>query len=183
MPLAAPKLSLPPPGGSRIVKLRHQKVDVFPWCEDNNVIQARRAKTMTYRPSELPDFDNPPVVEALLSVQFDRLPLPKSAHFGVYWERIRPRFPQTEEKGELQTVIERHPDLPQPPVGIQFQAFDAPLQFRDSGLSIRKKPSSSKFNEIGSLRTGAKLERRTGIHATNLFGRGSIKIFQISLRS
>ena len=81
---------------------------------------------MTYRPSDLPDFDNPPVVETLLSVQFDRLALPKSAHFGVYWEKIRSRFPQTEEQGELPTVIERHPDQPQPPVGIQFQAFDTP---------------------------------------------------------
>jgi hypothetical protein len=80
----------------------------------------------TLRPADLPDFENPPVVETVLSVQFDRLPLPRTAHFGLYWGQIRSRFPQSEEQGELPAIIERHPEQPQPAVGMQFQAFDAP---------------------------------------------------------
>jgi uncharacterized protein (TIGR04255 family) len=81
---------------------------------------------MTLRPTDLPDFENPPVVETLLSVQFDRLSLPKSAHFGLYWSQIRSKFPRSEEQGELPAIVEKHPEQPQPTVGIQFQAFDAP---------------------------------------------------------
>lgn len=81
---------------------------------------------MTVRPADLPDFENPPVVETLLSVQFDRLSLPKVAHFGLYWDEIRSRFPQTEEQGELPTITERFPDQPQANFGIQLQTLAAP---------------------------------------------------------
>ena len=78
------------------------------------------------RPTDLPDFTNPPVVETLLSAQFDRLSLPKTAHFGLYWEQIRSRFPETQEQGELPSLIEWPPDHPQPSIGIQLQALEAP---------------------------------------------------------
>jgi uncharacterized protein (TIGR04255 family) len=81
---------------------------------------------MTARPADLPDFENPPVVETVLSVQFDRLSLPKTAHFGLFWNTIRERFPESEEQGELPTIIERPPEQSQRPVGIQFQAFNSP---------------------------------------------------------
>jgi uncharacterized protein (TIGR04255 family) len=75
---------------------------------------------------DLPDFSDPPVVETLLSAQFDRLVLPKTAHFGLYWNEIHSRYPKTEEQAELPTVTEPHPDQPQTPLGIQFQTLDAP---------------------------------------------------------
>jgi len=81
---------------------------------------------MTTRPSGLPDFSNPPVVETVLSVQFDRLSAARTAHFGLYWGEIRDRFPKTEERGELPPVVERPPGLPPPGVGIQFEALQAP---------------------------------------------------------
>lgn len=81
---------------------------------------------MTKRPSDLPDFSTPPVVETVLSVQFDRLTTARSAHFGLYWNEVHERFPKTEERGELQPAVERQPELPLSGVGIQFEALEAP---------------------------------------------------------
>lgn len=81
---------------------------------------------MTTRPLDLPDFSDPPVVETVLSVQFDRLSAFQTPHFGLYWSEIRDRFPKTEEHGELPTQIEQPPDYPQQVVGIQFEALEAP---------------------------------------------------------
>jgi uncharacterized protein (TIGR04255 family) len=81
---------------------------------------------MTGRPSDLPDFSNPPVAETVLSVQFERLTSMRSAHFGMYWKEIYERFSKTEERGELQTVVELQPESTQSAVGIQFEALEAP---------------------------------------------------------
>jgi uncharacterized protein (TIGR04255 family) len=81
---------------------------------------------MTQRPSDLPDFSDPPVVETVLSVQFDRLAPARTAHFGLYWNEVHERFPKTEERGELPPAVERFPDLSASGVGIQFEAFEAP---------------------------------------------------------
>lgn len=81
---------------------------------------------MTTRPSDLPDFSDPPVVETVLSVQFDRLSSARTAHFGLYWGQVRDRFPKTEERGELPPAIERLPDLPASGVSIQFEVLEAP---------------------------------------------------------
>jgi uncharacterized protein (TIGR04255 family) len=79
------------------------------------------------RPVDLPEFTDPPVVETLLSIQFDRLSLPKTAHFGLYWNTIRERFPQTQEQSELPAVFERQAEQPQAQVGIQVQPLEVPL--------------------------------------------------------
>ncbi len=81
---------------------------------------------MTARPLDLPDFSNPPVVETLMSAQFDRLSGLQTAHFGLYWSEVHERYPKTEEHGELPSQIERFPEQAQPGVGIQFQALEAP---------------------------------------------------------
>jgi uncharacterized protein (TIGR04255 family) len=81
---------------------------------------------VTVRPRNLPDFTDPPVAETVLSVQFDRLSALRTAHFGIYWSEVQDRFPTTEEHGELPSMIELPPDQPQPAVGIQFQALEAP---------------------------------------------------------
>lgn len=78
------------------------------------------------RPSDLPDFSNPPVVETVLSVQFDRLALMRTAHFGMYWRGIYDRFPKTEERVELPRIVEPPPQQLPSGVGIQFEALEAP---------------------------------------------------------
>ena len=93
---------------------------------DKFVIQPEWVHKVTVRPLDLPDFTNPPVAETALSAQFERLSSMQTAHLGLYWSEIRERFPRTEEHGELPSLIELPADQPQPPVGIQFQALEAP---------------------------------------------------------
>ena len=75
-------------------------------AQEYNVIQPGRVPMVTGRPANLPDFDNPPVVEVLVSAQFDRLSSMQTAHFGLYWTEIHERYPKTEEHGELPPQIE-----------------------------------------------------------------------------
>jgi len=61
------------------------------------------------RPHDLPDFENPPVVETVLAVQFRPLRRMRAAHFGLFWNEIRGLFPVTEERPPLDPVLERFP--------------------------------------------------------------------------
>lgn len=78
------------------------------------------------RPAGLPDFAHPPVVETVLSVQFEQLLLAKTAHFGLYWSQIRMGYPQTAEQAELPAVVEMEAGQPALPIDIQLQTFNAP---------------------------------------------------------
>lgn len=42
----------------------------------------------------LPDFDNPPVIETVLGVQFTPLQSFSIPHYGIYWDKIRERYKQ-----------------------------------------------------------------------------------------
>ncbi len=55
---------------------------------------------------DFPYFENPPIVETVLSVQYDRLPL-GSVHFGLYWQTIRERYPKWEEQSPLLPQVEQ----------------------------------------------------------------------------
>lgn len=72
----------------------------------------------------LADFDNPPVVETVLSLQFEKLTAMRAVHFGLFWSKVKGDFPKTEEHPALLLVFERFPE-PMPPRGqIQFEAFE-----------------------------------------------------------
>lgn len=72
----------------------------------------------------LPCFDNPPVVETVLSAQFERLALFQIVHLGLFWQRVRDRFPRTQSHSELAATFERHESTFQPPQ-IKFEAVDS----------------------------------------------------------
>ena len=65
------------------------------------------------RPADLPDFSRPPVVEVVLSVQFEPLEALRSAHVGLLWSQFREGFPKLEEHGQIahavETFDEKHP--------------------------------------------------------------------------
>jgi uncharacterized protein (TIGR04255 family) len=63
------------------------------------------------RPSNLPDFERPPVTEVVLSLQFGSLVALKSAHIGFLWAKFRDRYPNVTE---------------QPPIDPVFETFGAP---------------------------------------------------------
>ncbi len=74
----------------------------------------------------LSDFHNPPVVETVLSAQFDRLPAMRLVHFGLFWQKMKDRFPETEEKPALTQIVERFPDPLAPGGRVRFEALELP---------------------------------------------------------
>jgi uncharacterized protein (TIGR04255 family) len=70
---------------------------------------------------DLPDFDNPPVVETVLSAQFERLPAMRSVHFGLFWQRVRGEFPDTEERPALPPVLEQATEPVPQAVQLRFE--------------------------------------------------------------
>jgi uncharacterized protein (TIGR04255 family) len=55
---------------------------------------------------DLPDFENPPLVEVALGVQFDPIPALRSAHLGLWWQRFRRELPRVEEMPPLPPEVE-----------------------------------------------------------------------------
>lgn len=74
----------------------------------------------------LPEFDNPPVVEVALSVQFETLANLRTPQIGLLWQQFRDRFPKTEEHPPLDPVLERF-GVPQTArEGFRIQVLPAP---------------------------------------------------------
>ena len=65
---------------------------------------------MPKRKRTLPDYDNPPVTEVVISVQFDKLNKFGIVHPGLYWNRIRKNYPKFEEHPPLQSIFEKFDD-------------------------------------------------------------------------
>lgn len=74
----------------------------------------------------LPDFENPPVVETVLSVQFERISEMRAVHFGLFWRKVKDRFPETEERPPLGSVFERFPDALTVGSRVRFEAIEVP---------------------------------------------------------
>src|SRR5688572_27284950 len=54
----------------------------------------------------LPDYKNPPVVEVVLSVQFDPLNRLNVAHIGLLWSKFKDRLPLTTERQPIAPIFE-----------------------------------------------------------------------------
>jgi uncharacterized protein (TIGR04255 family) len=78
------------------------------------------------RPGDLPDFENPPVVEVVLSVQFERLAGLRTSHFGVLWGAFRDEYPLTEDQVPIEAVFERFDLVPRTKVGIKIETVEKP---------------------------------------------------------
>lgn len=55
----------------------------------------------------LPEFQDPPVREVVLAVQFERLDVLRAPQLGLIWQSFRDRFPTTEEHPPLEPAFER----------------------------------------------------------------------------
>ena len=86
----------------------------------------KRQNTVSRGSERLPDFDDPPVVETVLSVQFEPLPLVQTAHLGLLWDEYRASFPKSGEHPPLDPVIEQFPERPIGRMGLRLQAFANP---------------------------------------------------------
>ena len=79
--------------------------------------------------ADLPTFDNPPVGEVALSVQYPKVAKLQAAHLGLFWREIEQEYPQTETHPPIEAVMEKF-DQPTP-VGMPR------LQFRQSPVVPR----------------------------------------------
>lgn len=78
------------------------------------------------RPDDLPNFENPPVIETVLSVQFEPLTAIRTAHLGLLWEKFRESFPKTEERPALDAVVERFGEIRRARLGLQLETYETP---------------------------------------------------------
>lgn len=63
---------------------------------------------------KLPDFDDPPLIEVALAVQFEPLTALRPLHLGLIWKRFQGSFPRTEEHPPRDLTVERF-GVPTPP--------------------------------------------------------------------
>ncbi len=69
---------------------------------------------------DLPDFENPPLTEVALSVQFDPLPGLQTPQIGLLWSTFRERFPRTEQHPPLDPLIEKFEPPSQPSIRLEI---------------------------------------------------------------
>ncbi len=75
---------------------------------------------------DLPEFDNPPIVEVALAVQFDRLESLRSTQLGLLWLNFKDRFPKTEEHPPLAPIVEEFGDHKVARPQVQFEVLNRP---------------------------------------------------------
>ncbi len=80
---------------------------------------------MSVRRDSRPTFGNPPVVETVLSVQFEPLRL-KIVYLALLWKQYSTEFPKTEERARLDPTMEQFPERPQGRFGLKLQALEDP---------------------------------------------------------
>jgi uncharacterized protein (TIGR04255 family) len=69
----------------------------------------------------LPDFDDPPVVETALSVEFAPLFGWNILHFGLFWREIRQEYPRFEVQPPLISQVERFGEEAKKPQPVSIQ--------------------------------------------------------------
>lgn len=109
----------------------------------------------TTEPDQLPDYDNPPVSEAVLGVQFDRLPGFTNAHLGAFWKSLDPgEWPVVQDVPPLPPQFERFEKAARWAKGVQLQLTQDPacrLQIKnaDADRMIQLQNSRLHFNWLG----------------------------------
>jgi uncharacterized protein (TIGR04255 family) len=73
----------------------------------------------------LPEFENPPVIEVALSVQFDRIDV-ATPQLSLVWYRFRDRFCRVEDKPELEAAFERFGPTEKRAPGVRFELGNTP---------------------------------------------------------
>jgi uncharacterized protein (TIGR04255 family) len=61
-------------------------------------------------PMHLPEYENPPLVEVILGVQFERLSAFKNAHLGAFWKMLDRDWQTPSDAAPLQPQFERFED-------------------------------------------------------------------------
>jgi uncharacterized protein (TIGR04255 family) len=73
-----------------------------------------------------PYYTKPPVNEVVIGVQFDTLEKFTAVYPGLYWQRIKDRYPQSSVHSPIATLIETFENLPDPHVQQHLQLSSTP---------------------------------------------------------
>lgn len=84
---------------------------------------------MSERPEDLPEFEQPPVEEVAIGVQFERLAPFRQGHIGLFWHEIRTDYPVTVDQPRLETPLEVLGET-QPTLSFQVEFLDSPPTHR-----------------------------------------------------
>lgn len=81
---------------------------------------------MTALPKQTPQYDNPPVVETVIGVQFPELRGFRACHFGLFWKTLDKRFSRAEDKPRVGKIAEEFPHNTVFPQGLFAQQSTLP---------------------------------------------------------
>ena len=79
--------------------------------------------------SNLPSFDNPPVVEVAMGLQFNQLANVTTAHWGLFWNVVQAEYPQCSDNAPLFPQIEDF-NVPGAVANVGIALFPLPPQRR-----------------------------------------------------
>lgn len=105
--------------------------------------------------SALPDYENPPVVETVLGVQFDRLSGFRNAHLGAFWKTLDTgEWPIVQDVPPLPPQFERFEEEARWAKGVQLQLTQDPasrlqIKNRDGDRMIQVQNGRLYFNWLG----------------------------------
>ena len=75
--------------------------------------------------TRLPEYEEPPVVEVAISLQFKGLESLRTPQFGLLWNVLRAeKYSRIEEHGELEQTFEEFEERPGPKASVRVQTFD-----------------------------------------------------------
>jgi uncharacterized protein (TIGR04255 family) len=101
-------------------------------------------------PLQLPSFDNPPLAEVVVGIQFERIPALTSARIGELWRQYAKEYPKTEDQAPLPPIRERFETSGPQPILFQVQAgYQTPrvwLISEDSTRLLQIQPDRFIFN-------------------------------------
>lgn len=81
---------------------------------------------MTAPQKQTPKYDNPPVVETVIGVQFPELRGFGACHFGLFWKTLNKRFSRTEDKPRVGKIAVEFPHKTVFPQGLFVQQSTLP---------------------------------------------------------
>jgi len=75
---------------------------------------------MTNEQQSMPHFDNPPIVEKLMGIEFAPLEQWAVPHFGLFWQEIRASYPQFQVPPQVTTASKDFPYIEVTPIRCWF---------------------------------------------------------------
>src|SRR5258708_3440935 len=105
--------------------------------------------------STSPEYEQPPVSESILGVQFELLPNFKNGHLGAFWRQLGPEWPNVADAPSLEQEFERFDDSARwQKLRLQLQLTQEPsfriqIKNKDADKMIQVQNGRLHFNWLG----------------------------------